>query len=762
MPSVVLLVMWAVFAAYTVYDGFYIKAIATAVKQGSIPSVNAFVSLAKERELSLAQITKPAPDPAQLHTQQRQTDQYVTQMHAAFDSMADNTPPQIADKISKLYGLLGDLPQRRAQVEAGKAGKDDIFVYYNSIVDAGADLFETQARVVPDPTAAEGGSTSTEMFRGADLMSRAASLASAAIVAGQFTADEHSRFAQLVGSYHTTLSVTSPFTLDTARAHYQTLTASQSWKDLVNQENALIEASPAATAAAGADTHGSTGTSHATTPAALPVSAEDWAKSTSAVNAELVKITFEQANAAVDLAADIGDSKFTTVLVSSLVALLVVLAGIFTAVRISHRLVNRALITRLTALKTDAIDLAQNRLPDIVDRLQRGERVDVAAEVPSLSYGSDEIGQMADAFNAAQITAVAAAVKQGQARDGVNRVFLGIAHRNQGLVHRQLKILDRLEREEENSDQLDALFQLDHLATRARRNAENLIILAGQQPGRQWRRPVRLTDVLRGAVAETEQYARVKVNPGPELSLVGAAVADTIHLIAELVDNATSFSSPRSQVEVHSSKVPTGVVVEIEDHGLGITPENREPANAMLADPPEFDAMSLTDESRLGLFVVARLSLRRGIKVELREAPQGGTLAMVLLPNDVIAETPQPPVAPPANRQPRPPANAEETRMPVYSSGVDSFWADAGDPRQDRPITGQLPTPGPENGHENGRPLLPRRQRQQNLAPQLRDESVPQTWDEDPDPTAEPSAEEVRDTMSAFQRGTREARDIEP
>ena len=768
-PSVILLVMWAVFSSYTVFDGFYLKAVADSVKSASIPAVSAFVSLQKERQLSMTQLSRPNQDSGPLHSQQQTTDQLVTSMHAAFDAIASNTPPAIADKITKLNALLADLPQRRAQVEAGKATKDDIFNYYNSVVDAGTDLFGAQARIVPDPPAGQGGIDATELFRGTDLMSRAASVAAGAMAAGQFTAADHQLFAQLVGAYHNTLAATAPFALTAASDAFKQLTASDNWQKLVTQENQLIEASPSVTNSKGQHVP-------------LPVSAQDWDATTAAVAADLIKVTVAQANAASDLGLADGNAKFLQVLIGSLVALVVVVAGILSAVRISRRLVNKALITRLTALRSDALDLAQQRLPDIVDRLSRGERVDVAVEVPPLHYGSDEIGQVAEAFNTAQFTAVAAAVKQGRAREGVNRVFLGIAHRNQGLVHRQLKILDRLERGEENPDQLDALFQLDHLATRARRNAENLIILAGEQPGRQWRKPVRLLDVLRAAVAETEQYARVRVNPGPELALVGAAVADAIHLVAELVDNATSFSSPRSQVEVHSSKVPSGVVVEIEDHGLGITPEAREAHNAMLADPPEFDAMSLTDESRLGLFVVARLSLRRGIKVELRESPHGGTLAMVLLPNEIIADTPAAPtvVAPPAVKAPsRPPLEAEETKMPVYSSGpeytsgVDGFWAEAGDPRQDRPMTGQLPTPPPAglddppgpNGTDPGgdaRPQLPRRQRQQNLAPQLLDENVAGPWAPDPEPDSEPSAEQVRDTMSAFQRGTREARDIEP
>jgi signal transduction histidine kinase len=754
-PSVILLVMWLAFSSYTVFDGFYVKAVADAVKSASIPAVNTFVALQKERRLSMTQLSRPSQDLGPLHSQQQQTDQSVVAMRAAFDAIASSTPQVIVDKITKLNSLLAGLPQRRAQIEAGKATKNDIFAYYNSVVDAGTELFGAQARSVPDPQAGQGGIAATELFRGTDLMSRAASVAAGALVAGQFTTEDHQQFAELVGAYHNTLAATAPFTLTDVSNAYNELTASDNWQKLVSQENQLVEASPAVTNSKGQNVP-------------LPVSAQDWDTTTTAVAADLTKITIIQAGTVADVAISNGNRQFLQVLIGSITALIVVVGGILTAVRISRRLVNKALITRLTALRTDALDLAQQRLPDIVDRLSRGERVDVATEVPPLHYGTDEIGQVADAFNTAQFTAVAAAVKQGQAREGVNRVFLGIAHRNQGLVHRQLKILDRLEREEENSDQLDALFQLDHLATRARRNAENLIILAGEQPGRQWRKPVRLLDVLRAAVAETEQYARVKVNQAPELALVGAAVADIIHLVAELVDNATSFSSPRSQVEVHSSKVPSGVVVEIEDHGLGITPEAREMHNAMLADPPEFDAMSLTDESRLGLFVVARLSLRRGTKVELRESPHGGTLAMVLLPNEIIADTPVAPavVAPPAVKPPsRPPLESEETRMPVFSSGVDGFWAEAGDPRQDRPMTGQLPTPPPPEpvaGDAAARPQLPRRQRQQNLAPQLRDENVAGPWEPDPEPVSEPSPEEVRDTMSAFQRGTREAREIEP
>ncbi len=424
--------------------------------------------------------------------------------------------------------------------------------------------------------------------------------------------------------------------------------------------------------------------------------------------------------------------------------------------------------------------------------------------MPALDYGNDEIGQVADAFNAAQYTAVAAAVKESQTREGVNRVFLDIARRNQGLVHRQLKILDKLEREEENPDHLDAFFQLDHLATRARRNAENLIILTGEQPGRQWRKPVRMLDVVRAAVAETEQYARVKVHPVPEVALAGAAVADVIHLIAELVDNATSFSSPRSQVEVHSSEVPQGLVIEIEDHGLGIKPDDREQHNKMLTAPPDFEAMRLRGESRLGLFVVARLAARRGIHVELRDCPSGGTIALVLVPADlIVGEAGAADPADAAQMVPKPTFRQQslaQAALPVAeraddvvldarpSSELNEFWAGGGvgNDHGSRPglvtdrdpdsgsIVGVLPAqdhpagPWPaedardgddsrQDSRQDSRPELPRRRKQQHLVPQLANDDLRPELDFS-DAHTEERAERTRDGMSAFQQGTRDAR----
>lgn len=787
-PSVILLVMWFAFSSYTVFDGFYIRAVASSVKDASIPAVNTFVAIQRERQLSMTALSVSSPDLEPLRAQQRQVDQAVTTMKAAFDKLSGSAPPEVNDRISRLNATLAELQQRRAQIEAGRVSKADIYAYFNGVIDAGTALFGTQARIVPDNEAGQGGLNATELFRAADWMSRASSIAAGGTNAGDLSNADHLEFSGLVGSYHSSLTSTMPFAEPEVQTLYRDLEASDTWRKLTELEDRMVG------------------------DASTRVDLAEWQNLITPVSEGLVTLAVKQAAAASDIGLANGNSKFILVIIGSLIALIVVLGGIMLAVRISHTLVNKALITRLIGLKKDSLQLAHERLPNIVERLRKGEPVDVEVEVPSLDYGRDEIGQVADAFNAAQFTAVAAAVKESQVRDGVNRVFLDIAHRNQGLVHRQLKILDKLEREEENPDQLDALFQLDHLATRARRNAENLIILAGEQPGRQWRKPVRMIDILRAGVAETEQYVRVKMNPVPETALVGGAVADTIHLIAELVDNATAFSSPRSQVQVHSSQVPQGIVVEIEDHGLGMSPEDRARANEMLANPPEFDAMSLRGESRLGLFVVARLADRRKIRVELRESLYGGTLALVLIPSEIIAG-PSSNVEPAnaaevATRRGAPEHNlvhsevtrqgdlTEEARFPggsvEFSSGVEDFWAKAetdvaGDtsaaPRSSviaqvelpqRPREAQWPLDDPEAPETvqmeiespRDRPELPRRRRQQNLAPQLAtdDHLAP------PPPIAEAeierSAERTRQGLAAFQKGAREARrsdnDLEP
>jgi signal transduction histidine kinase len=212
-------------------------------------------------------------------------------------------------------------------------------------------------------------------------------------------------------------------------------------------------------------------------------------------------------------------------------------------------------------------------------------------------------------------------------------MFLNLARRSQSLVDRQLELIDDLEQSEPDPKALDDLFRLDHLATRMRRNAENLIVLSGAEPPRRWVEPIPLGDVVRGAAAEVEGYPRVVVQRIDGIGVSGQAASDVIHLLAELLENATSFSPPETMVTVSAHPAAAGHVLEIEDRGIGIQPEELEQINQRLAERPGVDA-SLS--RRMGLFVVGRLAARYGIKVRLRSSFYGGVTAMVLLPTEIL------------------------------------------------------------------------------------------------------------------------------
>jgi signal transduction histidine kinase len=301
-------------------------------------------------------------------------------------------------------------------------------------------------------------------------------------------------------------------------------------------------------------------------------------------------------------------------------------------------LVARGIIRRLGGLEHSALTLAEDQLPDVVARLRRGEDVDVAAEAPPLQAdpggtSSDEIGRVGQAFDLVRQTAIRAAVEEAKLRRGLNDVFRSLARRSQSLLHRQLTLLDQMERRATDPEALDDLFRLDHLTTRMRRHAEGLVILSGAPPGRGWSSPVRMVDVMRGAIAEVEDYARVSVATRSQAALAGSAVADVIHLLAELIENATTLSPPYTSVRVSGDTVANGFAIEVEDRGLGMSPQRLAELNERLARPPEFNP---SDSEQLGLFVVGQLARRHGIKVTLKASPFGGTSAVVLIPRHLV------------------------------------------------------------------------------------------------------------------------------
>jgi len=298
-------------------------------------------------------------------------------------------------------------------------------------------------------------------------------------------------------------------------------------------------------------------------------------------------------------------------------------------------LLGRSINRRLTALRRSALTLAETQLPAVVSRLRRGDSVDIAAEAPPLRVGSDEIGQVGQAIDTVRQTAIRAAVEESRLRQGVNDMFRNLARRSQSLLQRQLTVLDSMERKATDPDVLEDLFKMDHLTTRMRRHAEGLIILSGAPPGRSWSAPVKLIDVMRGAISEVEDYARVTVSTQSRAALSGSAVTDVIHLLAELIENATTLSPPFTQVRVSGETVANGFAIEIEDRGLGMTPQRIAELNERLAKPPEINP---TNTEQLGLFVVGQLARRHRISVTLRHSPFGGTTAVALIPQQLIVE----------------------------------------------------------------------------------------------------------------------------
>ncbi|MBO1417414.1 nitrate- and nitrite sensing domain-containing protein [Streptomyces sp. FH025] len=297
-------------------------------------------------------------------------------------------------------------------------------------------------------------------------------------------------------------------------------------------------------------------------------------------------------------------------------------------------LIARSMVRSLTRLQAAAEDVAERRLPELVKTLSENDPHDVDTTVEPVAVDStDEIGHVAHAFDMVHSEAVRLAAEQALLRGNINAMFTNLSRRSQGLIQRQLSLISELESREADPDQLANLFKLDHLATRMRRNGENLLVLAGEDPGRRWTRPVPLVDVLRAAASEVEQYERIELAAVPSAEVAGRVVNDLVHLLAELLENATSFSSPQTRVRVTGHALPDGrVLVEIHDTGIGLSPDDLAEINERLANPPTVD---VSVSRRMGLFVVGRLSLRHGIRIQLRPSDSGGTTALVMLPVDV-------------------------------------------------------------------------------------------------------------------------------
>ncbi|MEO3822348.1 nitrate- and nitrite sensing domain-containing protein [Actinomadura sp. B10D3] len=616
-PLVSLITLWAFAANITLGDAFDKYDFSTTYEKMGLPGIYLVNQLQAERSLSVVALSTRDPADRQKLGGQRAR---VSAVEKAFRGTAlspearDAAEPETKQRLAEAIKALDRLPQLRARVDSGQVQPLEVINSYSTMLDQVIKVFNGLV-TVNDVAILTQGRALISLGNARAYMLRQDSLVVAAMARnGRLTQAEHTAFVQWAAEGRREFDAGLADLNDKIRGPLQQLAASDGFKRYRAAETAIVNA------------RGDR----------LPPEAADWQATTQLLSQAWAQKVTEASLALNEMAKPIGERIIMRLVLAGGFGLLAVIASIILSL-----LAARSLSRELRGLQRAALNLAEDRLPGVVARLRRGEEVDVDAEAPPLVIGkSREVASVGDAFTKVQHTAIETAVRESYLRQGISRVFLNVAWRSQSLLHRQLRMLDEMERDASDPKVLEDLFRLDHLTTRMRRHAEGLVILSGTSPGRGWSRPVHVEDVLRAAVAEVEDYTRVEVVVvSGQAAVIGEAVADIIHLLAELIENATVFSPAPTEVLVRGEMGANGFAVDIIDRGIGLDQSELDALNLRLQRPPEFD-LAVTD--RLGLFVVSRLAGRHGIKVALQPSLYGGVSAVVLIPRRLIVDVDQP------------------------------------------------------------------------------------------------------------------------
>ncbi|MFG1857374.1 nitrate- and nitrite sensing domain-containing protein [Actinomadura geliboluensis] len=731
------------------------------------------VTLAQERQESVTWLSRNHRLPrTPLDAVRAKMDGTIVQMNKAVDSekFQATLTDAMKQRLSVLMDRLNGIGGLRSQVDSRALTRLEAFNAYNDVLEAHFQY----VNVLVSGDGLQQSAHTAAMSRGIELRGREIALVGGVLADGRrMTAGEYAAVSRLVYERRFLESSNLAELHPAIAAPFKQALASPAERSFTAVEDGILATRPGAK---------------------LRISAADWK---AVAGASIGQIDGALGKSRAQNAAEAKAASDETLLRLVLIGVIGLVAITLTALLMFR--FSRRISRDLLGLQGAARTMAEERLPDVVRRLSRGHEVDVAAEAPPLEVGrTAEVFNVSSAFSSVQRTAVEAAVRQAELRAAVNQVFQNLARRNQSLLHRQLAMLDTLERKASDPDALADLFAIDHLTTRMRRHAEGLIILSGAAPGRGWRNPVGILDVLRGAIGEIEDYARVEVVSTAEEGIVGGAVADVIHLLAELIENATVLSPPNTPVEVDAGLVGQGFVVEIQDRGLGMKPDKLAAVNEQLRREPEFD---LTHGDQLGLFVVGTLAHRRGIKVALEPNAYGGIKTVVLLPHSLVVSADQ--VGRAGTEQADAPANAPDlpaadgTVPPAGSGPLDIIGHDTQENAMDpvgrhraggtEPPDGDhgdplgMPPPGPatepstpsapsepqparaaSSTAEGTHAGMPRRVRRQNLAPQLRDTAPPARDEKRPPGRGARSPERASSVMASMQSGWRRGRGEPP
>ncbi|MFI1965062.1 nitrate- and nitrite sensing domain-containing protein [Streptomyces pathocidini] len=612
-PLVSLTSIWAFATVITGREAQHLLAAAEVVGQVGVPAEDTVQALQQERRRSLVFLADPRDDGAlaRLHSQERLTDKVVERFrrNAENEDVRDDLGHGASAALDEVLRGLNDLADLRRKVEERAVTRSYAFSAYNVLVDPGYE-FLGALHAVNDTELDKQGRALVGVAQAREVLAREDALMASGLAAQSLDQRELRQMSDLMSSRKLLYDTNLPLLPSQERMAFEDF-----WNGPITANMRSVEERVIAAGFEGVPAE---------------VTADRWESAASKVLDELAELNAREGRAYQDRVEPAGFTVLAQAGVSAILGFAAVVASLVVSVRIGS-----SLIRDLMRLRKDAQEVSGIRLPSVMRRLAAGESVDVEAETPQRKHGEDEAGQVASAFDTVHRVAVESAVKQAELRRGVSEVFVNLARRSQVLLHRQLNLLDAMERRTEDSEELADLFRLDHLTTRMRRHAEGLVILSGAAPSRQWRKPVRLMDVVRAAAAEVEDYERIDVRRLPKVSVVGPAVGDLTHLLAELLENASVFSPPHSSVQVVGERAAKGFTLEIHDRGLGMAPDTLQDANLRLAETPEFE---LSDTDRLGLFVVSRLARRQGVRVSLQASPYGGTTAVVFIPAAVLIE----------------------------------------------------------------------------------------------------------------------------
>jgi signal transduction histidine kinase len=591
-PLTSMVVLWGVITAVTASESLELRQYKTLWTNLRLPAYKLISEIQRERLVS-ARFQRDTVDKSAVAGQRTRTDT-ARDSFRQLSSNSKNRSEEIRTQVDAVDTQLDRLDSIRGEIDTGLSDRLHAAEAYNTVIDT---LFGLHRRValIDDIPIYEQSRVVIDMGYAKELLTR-----EQAIALGPTTAAERRLFTELVGNRRFLIDLALGELDPNLRDAQVSLITSAAYQRMRMMEDQII---------AGGTPQGWLGT----TDALAKSFQEAQMRASTMLNAR---------------ADPVADQVLSRAFLLAGTALALVIVSIAFSLRMGNRLSKE-----LGALRLAALEVAQERLPHVVAKLRKGETV----EMPEVSVASTtvEIADVGQAFSTVQQTAVEAAVGQAQLSEGVGHVFRNLARRSQTLLHRQRIQLEDMQHRATDPEALDDLFRLDHLTTRMRRHAEGLIILSGATPGRGWSKPVPLLDVARGAAAEVEDYQRVTVEPMSGQRLAGPVVGDVIHLIAELIENATVCSPAHTPVIVRGEEAARGFVVEVEDRGLGMSAEELADLNERLASPPEFD---LADSDRLGLFVVSRLAARHDIRVTLRGSPYGGTTAIVLIPDEHVAD----------------------------------------------------------------------------------------------------------------------------